>query len=151
MTASENKYEQYAKVINPLLENTTTVKLAGKAKQGLDNNLEIAVEVANADGEQMKLRLLVVEEAVRYAGSNGIRFHHHVVRAMPGGAEGIAVKDKVFKHTAKANLAEIRKDLTKYLDGYVAENPNRPFAPARSADGHEGHPRYRPGAERQDR
>ena len=76
----------------------------------------------------MKLRLLVVEEAVQYAGSNGIRFHHHVVRAMPGGAEGIAVKDKVFKHTAKADLAEIRKGLTKYLDDYVAENPNRPFA-----------------------
>ena len=41
---------------------------------------------------------------------------------------GVAVKDKAFKHTASVDLAEVRKGLTKYLDEYVAENPNRPFA-----------------------
>ena len=74
----------------------------------------------------MKLRLLVVEEAVRYAGSNGIRFHHHVVRAMPGGAEGIAVKDKVFKHTAKANLAEIRNGADEVPQRLRRRDPESP-------------------------
>jgi hypothetical protein len=127
MTAAEDKFNQYAGLINPLLEKTTEVKLAGKAKRTGDK-LDIGVEVANGDGADVKLRLLVVEETVKYAGSNGIRFHHHVVRAMPGGAAGVAVKDKSFKHTAAVDLGEVRKGLTKYLDEYVAENPNRPFA-----------------------
>jgi hypothetical protein len=49
---------------------------------------------------------------------------------MPGGADGVAVKDKDFRHSATVNLAEVRKGLTKYLDDYTAENPNRPFARA---------------------
>jgi len=127
MAASENKFRQYCDVINPLLEKTTPVKLSGKATRAGDK-LDIAVEVAN--GENHQLRLLVVEDVVKYAGSNGIRFHHQVVRAMPGGADGVAVKDKDFRHSATVNLAEVRKGLTKYLDDYTAENPNRPFARA---------------------
>lgn len=127
MAASENKFQQYANVINPLLEKTSAVKLAGKAARTGDA-ITIAVEVVNGDGDDMKLRLLVVEEVVKYAGSNGIRFHHQVVRAMPGGAEGIAIKDKAFKRSVTVDLADVRTGLTKYLNDYVAENPNRPFA-----------------------
>jgi hypothetical protein len=127
MSASESKHRQYTEVINPLLEESSAVKLAGKAGRAGDK-LDIAVEVTDADSTDLKLRLLVVEETVKYAGSNGIRFHHQVVRAMPGGADGIEVKDKSFKHTASIDLAEVRAGLTKYLDEYVAENPNRPFA-----------------------
>jgi hypothetical protein len=127
MSAAESKYTQYTGIINPLLEKTTEAKLAGKAKRTGDK-IDIGVEVANAGGDDVKLRLLVVEETVKYAGSNGIRFHHNVVRAMPGGAAGIAVKDRSFKHTVNVDLGEVRKNLTKYLDDYTAENPNRPFA-----------------------
>jgi hypothetical protein len=127
MAAAENKYGQYTRVIDPLLEKTTPVKIAGKATRRGDK-IDIAVEVAGADAADMKLRLLVVEETVKYAGSNGIRFHHHVVRAMPGGAGGVAVKGESFKHTAAVDLGEVRKGLTNYLDDFVAQNPNRPFA-----------------------
>jgi len=127
LAASESKFKQYVDVINPLLEKTSAVKLAGKATRSGDK-LAIAVEVANGDGNDMKLRLLVVEEVVKYAGSNGIRFHHQVVRGMPGGADGIAIRDKVFKHSAAVDLMGVRAGLTKYLEEYVAENPNRPFA-----------------------
>jgi hypothetical protein len=127
MSAAEGKFDQYTGIINPLLEKTTEVKLVGEAKRTGDK-IDIGVEVANAGGDDVKLRLLVVEETVKYAGSNGIRFHHQVVRAMPGGAAGVAVKDKSFKHAASVDLGEVRKNLTKYLDDFVAENPNRPFA-----------------------
>jgi hypothetical protein len=127
MTAAERKFGEYTGVINPLLEKTTETKLAGKAKRTGDK-LDITVEAVNGDGDDMKLRLLVVEETVKYAGSNGIRFHHQVVRAMPGGAGGVAVKDKSFKHSASVDLGDVRKSLTKYLDDYTADNPNRPFA-----------------------
>ncbi len=127
MAASENKFKQYAGVIDPILEKTVEVKVGGKATRTGDK-IDVALEVVGCDGDDMKLRVLVVEENVRYVGSNQIRFHHHVVRAMPGGADGVAIKDKAFKHTTSTDLAEVRTALTKYLDDYAANT--RPFPKA---------------------
>jgi hypothetical protein len=124
MTLAENKYQQYLSVINPLLENSTEVQLAGKATRK-DDKLDIVVEAVGAEGADLRLRLLVVEESIKYVGSNQIRFHHQVVRAMPGGPEGVAVEDKQFRHTATVDLTELRKRLNKYLDDYAANT--RPF------------------------
>jgi hypothetical protein len=124
MANAENKFKQYAGVIDPILEKKTDVKVGGKATRTGDK-ISINVTVDGADGDDLKVRLLVVEETVRYVGSNQLRFHHHVVRAMPGGADGVAVKDKAFKHTATADVGNIRTALTKYLDGYAANT--RPF------------------------
>ena len=75
----------------------------------------------------------MVEDTVKYVGSNRIRFHHHVVRAMPGGAAGVAVKAGTMKHSATADVADIRKELVKYLDEYA--KTERPFPyPARPLD-----------------
>src|SRR5262249_30728455 len=106
------------------LEKTTPVKVGGKATRSGDK-INIAVEVDGADGEDLKLRLLVVEDEVRFAGGNGIRFHHHVVRAMPGGPDGVALKDKALRHTATADIGEIRKGLEKDLTDYAASPPFR--------------------------
>jgi hypothetical protein len=124
MVNAQAKYKQYTDIINPLLEKTSAVKLAGTATRDGDR-IAVAVDVAGADDADLKLRLLVVEESVKYVGGNGLRFHHQVVRAMPGGAEGVAVKGKSFKHAATADLGEVRKELNKYLDEYAAET--RPF------------------------
>ena len=126
MMNSEGKYTQYSEIIKPLLEKTTDVKVVGKAARNADK-IDIAVEVDGADGKDMKLRLLVVEESVKYLGGNGLRFHHQVVRAMPDGAAGVVVNDKTFKHTAAVNLADVRTGLTKYLDEFAE---NRPFPKA---------------------
>jgi hypothetical protein len=127
MPAAENKYKQYCDVINPLLEKKTDVKLSGRATRAGDK-IDIAVDVAGGNGDEMKLRIVVVEENVKYVGSNQLRFHHQVVRAMPTGAEGVAVKDKSFKHTTAVDLTGVRKNLTKYLDDYAANV--RPFPKA---------------------
>ncbi len=124
MAASENKYTQYVGVIDPLLEKTTETKVGGRATRTGDK-IDIAVEVNGGSGDDMKLRVLVVEDTVKYVGSNQLRFHHQVVRAMPLGAEGVAIKDKAFKQTTSVDLAGVRKNLTKYLDDF-AEN-TRPF------------------------
>jgi hypothetical protein len=126
MMNSEGKYTQYSEIIKPMLEKTTDVKVVGKAARNADK-IDIAVEVDGADGKDMKLRLLVVEESVKYVGGNGLRFHHQVVRAMPDGAAGVVVNDKNFKHTAAVNLADVRTGLTKYLDEFAE---NRPFPKA---------------------
>jgi hypothetical protein len=130
MANAESKFKEYTGIIDPLLEKTTDVKIAGKAHRTGDK-LDIAVEVNGADGEEMKLRLLVVEETIKYVGGNTLRFHHQVVRAMPGGAGGVAIKNKSFKHSATVELSNVRKELTAYLDDFAKTldfpKPQRPM------------------------
>jgi hypothetical protein len=82
-------------------------------------------------GEQTFLRFAVVEERIRYSASNGVRYHHNVVRAIPGG-KGISLKQKTAEHTVTVNANEIREGLTKFLDeaSRDAESPrgDRPLA-----------------------
>jgi hypothetical protein len=122
MANAEGKFKQYSSIIEPLLEKSSDVKVTGKADRSGDK-VNIAVEVAGAEGDEMKLRLLVVEETIKYVGGNTLRFHHQVVRAMPGGADGVAIKDKTFKHSASVDLVNVRKELTIYLDEFAKERP----------------------------
>jgi hypothetical protein len=122
MANAESKFKQYSTIIDPLLEKATDVKVTGMAHRNGDK-VEVAVEVAGADGEDLKLRLLVVEEAIKYVGGNNLRFHHQVVRAMPGGVDGVAIKDKTFKNSVTVDLVNVRKELTAYLDDYAKERP----------------------------
>jgi len=122
MAGAEGKFKQYTDIIDPLLEKTTDVKITGKAHQ-TGEKVNLAVEVTGADGEEMKLRLLVVEETIKYVGGNQLRFHHQVVRAIPGGIDGVAIKDKSFKHAETVDLANVRKELSAYLDDFAKARP----------------------------
>ena len=82
---------------------------------------------------ELRGRPWLVEETIKYVGGNGIRMHHHVVRAMPGGADGMALKEKSGSKTAEVDLAALRKSLKNYLDdfekgGREFSNPNKPLA-----------------------
>ena len=126
MTAAENKFKQYTGIIDPLLEQDSTIRIQGEAKRSGDKlEMHVALSGIEPDHDQVKLRLLLVEESIRYVGSNNLRFHHHVVRAMPGGAGGMVIKDKTFKHAATLDLSDLRANLGKYLDEYAANT--RPF------------------------
>ena len=132
MANAENKFKQYKDVIDPLLEGTTTVKLTGKA---IAKGGKIHIEV-DANGlpseEQLKLRFVLVEETIRYVGGNGLRFHHHVVRALPGGVDGTLLKEAKASKTAEVDLKELRQTLTAYLDDHAKQAtfpyPDRPLA-----------------------
>jgi len=131
MGNSEMKFNQYTGTINDLLEGKSDVTLAGSAKRTGDKiKADLAIE-AKEPGENLKLRVLLVEEKVKYPGSNGMRFHHQVVRAMPGGKDGTAVTEKTLKKPVEIDLGEIRRGLTKYLDDFSATrpfpNPDRPM------------------------
>src|SRR5262249_11914184 len=132
LPAAEKKYNEYRAAIDPLLETPASAKVSAKANRVGD---KIAIEAAAPglkDGGNVKLRLLLVEESIRYVGSNKIRFHHQVVRAFPGGVEGVAVKGDGMKHTASVDLADLRQQLTSYLDDSAKKrpfaNPERPLA-----------------------
>lgn len=133
MANAENKYGQYAKLIDPLLEQTADVKLAGEAKRAGDT-VTVTVDVSGMKepSDKVKLRLVLVEETVKYVGSNGLRFHHQVVRDLIGGAEGVSVaKLTGGKYTATADLSKVKAGLTEYLDDFAKTrpfpNPNRPM------------------------
>jgi hypothetical protein len=120
MDAAEARYRRYVEAVDPVLEEQSPLKLTGDVKRSGDN-LSVRVEANGLDREEeLRLRLFVVEESVRYVGGNRLRFHHQIVRAMPGGPEGVAFKGPSFKHAATVGVAAIRTDLTKYLDEYAA-------------------------------
>src|SRR2546430_16655794 len=92
---AQDKYKEYREVIDPLLEKPAKVRLRAKAvKKG--EKVEIAADVADLaePDERTRLRLALVEEWGQYAGSNGLRYHHPVGRAMPGDASALPLNEK---------------------------------------------------------
>jgi hypothetical protein len=121
---AKDKYNEYRKVIEPLLETPAAARLKASAVRKGDR-IDITAEASDVEkpGEKMRLRLALVEEQVRYAGRNGLRYHHHVVRALPGGVNGLALTAKTGKQTASVDLGELRKTLNKYLTDYGRKRP----------------------------
>lgn len=129
---SERKYQEYRKLIDPLLEEApeATINLSA-TRHG--NKVDIKAQVSDlaGPGGEIKLRFVLVEETVHYVGRNRIRYHHQIVRAMPGGAEGVALKEKSSQHAISVDLDELRRKLNKHLDEFAKEhpfsNPDRPM------------------------
>jgi len=130
MAASEAKYEQYRGIIDELLEQTRKADVTLSAKRQGDE-ISIAAEAKTAEPpkgpSQLKLRLALTEESIRYVGGNKLRFHHHVVRALPGGADGKALADGKATVDLKLNLADVKKEIEAYLDEFTK---NRSFPAA---------------------
>jgi hypothetical protein len=109
------KYQEYRKVVNTLLESPDAVRLAASATRAGDK-ISIKANVKGAPAGKVYLRFVLVEDWARYRGSNGLQYHHRVVRAMPGGAKGFALKQKDGEANAEVDLESLRKKLNKYLD-----------------------------------
>src|SRR4051812_2817302 len=122
MSMSEEKFGQYRKVINALLEESTDVNVTGSARRDGDK-VTVTAEAAGAKGEEVVLRLILLEESIKYIGGNALRVHHDVVRAFPNGLKGTAVKDGAAKASVVVNLAELRTSLAAYLDKFGADQP----------------------------
>jgi hypothetical protein len=118
------KYEEYLEAINPLLESAAkaSLKLSAERKDG---KVVVTAEVGGlaVTGDDVRLRLALVEEEVSYKGKNGLPVHHHVVRAMPGGPDGAVLKDKTFKKTFTVDVEEVKKKLKEYLERYAERRP----------------------------
>jgi hypothetical protein len=111
-----SKLKAYRKIIDPVLDEEGKTKIAMKAtRAGDDVTINASVSDLSEPGESIKLRFALVEESIRYEGSNGIRFHHHVVRSMPGGANGLPLAGANETRQVSVNLAELRGNLTKSL------------------------------------
>lgn len=124
MDDAKEKFQDYRDVIDGLLEQTTPLKLTAQAVRKGDK-LEITATAADVPnpGEKIRLRLALVEEAVRYVGANQARFHHHIVRELPGGAAGLPLKTKTGKQQATVDLAQLRDKLKEYVADLGKKTP----------------------------
>lgn len=122
--SAPEKYKEYVEVVNRRLEDGGDVKLSASAVR-TGEKIAINAKVQNVDkpGEKVRLRLALVEDWVRYKGSNGLQYHHRIVRALPGGAKGVAVTEKSMDHKANVDLADLRTALHKYLDEDYTDGP----------------------------
>lgn len=116
------KYQAFRESIEELLEKPATAKItASVAKDGDALTIKASVTDLEKPGEKVSLRFALAEERVRYAGGNGIRYHHAVVRAMPGGVKGFPLTAKNVEKSLTINVAELRTAQAKYLDEFAAE------------------------------
>lgn len=134
MAMAETRYKDYRQTIDGLLEEKKQVDVTVSAVRTGDEIAIVAEAVLPSANKvdavktgkrsSMKLRLALTEESIRYIGSNKLRFHHHVVRALPGGPEGVALVDGRGKVELKLDIAALRKDLEAYV---AEESQGQPF------------------------
>jgi hypothetical protein len=121
----KDRYEALRKLVEKEMESAKGANLKLTVKRDGDKlNLEAQVGGLKKTGDKVRLRFVLVEDVVRYAGTNGQRLHHHVVRGFPGGVKGEALTEKSATKAATVSLADLRKG----LEGYLTEaNKKRPF------------------------
>ena len=130
MMASEGKYQEFRKIIDPALgsEKQAEIKLtATRVGDEIKVTASATTPGASRDAKP-KLRLVLVEESVRYPGGNKLRFHHNVVRAFPGGVQGKDLERGEGSVDATVNLVELRKTQDAYLAAYPTSTRGRAFA-----------------------
>lgn len=131
-SASKAIFDSLKEKVEDDLEKPAGAKLTLTATPG-EKGIVGKATIADLEkaGEQTFLRFAVVEERIRYAAGNGVRYHQNVVRAMPGG-KGIVLKQKTAEHTVTVNAGEIRDNIAKFLDDTAkdADGPrgDRPLA-----------------------
>ncbi len=126
--------------VDLMLLRKTTVHIDLKA-QPKDGAVAVTAEANGsfAATDPVRLRLVLAEERVGLRGSNGVREHDMVVRAMPGGTSGIELKDGKLRYEGKIDLKTIKREIDDYLRAYEEANkttfPIKPLDLARPAPG----------------
>jgi hypothetical protein len=133
-TDAPDKYAEYVDAITPLLETPAKAEVKLRVtRTGSKVEITAAVDKLAEAGEEVRLRLALVEEQVAYKGTGGQTAFHHLVRSLPGGPRGVALaKKKPFERTFTIDIEDVRKDLKAFLDKAAAERPfpgkERPLA-----------------------
>jgi hypothetical protein len=116
------KYQAFRESIDEILEKPATLKLTATASlKGDELTIKAIVADLQKPGEKVALRLALAEERVRYQGGNGVRYHHSVVRAMPGGPKGFPMTKASAEQTVTVKLEDVRAANNKALDELVAD------------------------------
>jgi hypothetical protein len=121
MGNAKAKFDQYKEQIDPILEQKSDATVAGTAALA-DGTVTVNAIINGMDkADGLKVRVLLLEEEIKYVGSNGLRFHHMVVRSAFGQPDGWELKDG--KVSASVALDDVKKTLTTYLDDFAKTRP----------------------------
>jgi len=126
---AEKRYNECLDIVKPLLAESAKTKVEASAVRKGDK-IDITASVSDLEnpGEKVKLRLVLVEDWIRFSARNGLQYHSRVVRALPGGAEGMALTKPTGKQTVTVDVGELRRNLEKYLEDKRAfANSPRPL------------------------
>ncbi|MEM1062136.1 MAG: hypothetical protein AAGJ97_07405 [Planctomycetota bacterium] len=66
--------------------------------------------------EQTRLRVVLAEREIDFQAGNGIRRHHMIARAMPGGSDGVAAAEGTLAIEETVSLADVRAEIDAHLD-----------------------------------
>jgi RNA polymerase sigma factor (sigma-70 family) len=121
---SKSRYRDFCERISIWFdaEAGPKLKITAREKEG-KIDIQATADDLEEPGKDKRLRLVLVEESVQYAGGSGIRIHHRVVRSMPGGPAGFSLKEANSKQTAMVDLAELKKQLAGYLEEANKKRP----------------------------
>jgi hypothetical protein len=129
----QNRYEEFSAILNSELEKSNPTRLKATATRK-GNMLDVQVDVADLPdfGPDVRLRVALVEDTVRYTGRNKLATHHQVVRAFLGdGVDGTQMRAKAGTKAITADVAEIRTKLADYLkkqnEIQAFPHPDRPL------------------------
>jgi hypothetical protein len=118
-------YQGLRERVSPWFDAETGLRLKLPATEKAGKiDIQATVDDLKNPGEDKRLRLVLVEESIHYAGGSSIRIHNRVVRSMPGGPAGFVLKEANSTQTATVGLAELKKQLAGYLEEV---NKKRPF------------------------
>ncbi len=133
--AAKAKYDELTKVVDAQLATPAAVEVTLTTGPTAGTGVGIfsaTAAVKNAPAGKATLRFVLVEEMVRYAGGNGVRYHHNVVRALPGGAKGFPLTKPAAEQAVTIGVADLRTKLAASLDAAAKTEgefprPDRPL------------------------
>lgn len=110
--------------------DTLVIRSTAEAVRSQANDVQSAEDKKSEPN--LRLRIALTENLVRYDGGNGVRINRHVVRDFPGGLEGKRLVSGRAEVQLEVDLAALRRDLQDYLQekaGAISLACPRPLPP----------------------
>lgn len=125
--AAKDKYAEFRELTEKELEIPAKAKIELTATPGEKGTaVKAVVTTADMPADKTVLRFVLVEDVVRFAGASGLRYHHNVVRALPGGVNGFPLKGKSLEQTVTIDRNDLRTKLGQYLDDFAKNEAEFP-------------------------
>ncbi|TWU11517.1 hypothetical protein CA54_03240 [Symmachiella macrocystis] len=125
LTHAATIYKYLRELVEPILVETVDIELKLNTTVEEDR-MKIDVQALSASEfeDDIRLRLVLVEEEVAVETPSGVLLHENLVRIMPGGAEGIAPQDGKLAFQTELLLEDYRQQLLDELQSYEEMRSN---------------------------
>jgi len=131
VAAAKDVYAEFREAAEKTLELPSTVKIkltVTPAEKDKGFVAKAIVSDLEKPGEKIFLRFVLAEERIRFDGQSGVRYHHMVVRAMPGKATGFPLLKAMHEQTVPINPADLKDKISKFLDDFAKNESEFPRA-----------------------